>query len=213
MAAFKSSFKSMVMDLVYPSKCALCARFGPAAICSICLQEFQPLHTESRTSSEKLSQCFSLYRHEGRAAQAVRRLKYSRATSLIDPLAELMRQGYEQIGLDEFDFVVPIPIHWRRRAMRDFNQAEALASKLPKEKVRQDVLTRVKYTKPQVGLSREARIRNLSGAFAANPQVQGRSVLLIDDVMTTGHTAEECAQALQAQGAGYVGLLTLTREV
>jgi len=121
-----------------------------------------------------------------------------------------MREGYEASGLDSADAIVPIPIHWSRRAMRGFNQAEELCRHLPSEKVSTDLLFRIKATKPQVGLDREARVRNLLGAFRASIDAKGMHVLLVDDVTTSGHTAEECAEALLKAGATEVSLLTLT---
>lgn len=142
----------------------------------------------------------------------MRRLKYSRITSLIYPLASMMREGYDRQGLDDYDLILPIPIHWRRKAWRGFNQAEALASALPKDKLRVDLLTRIKHTTPQVQLNREQRAQNLVGAFRADPAVAGKAILLIDDVCTSGHTAEQCALALLEQKAYQVGLLSLTGE-
>lgn len=131
---------------------------------------------------------------------------------MIDPLSTLMLKGYEELELTEFELIVPIPIHWRRRAWRGFNQAEALASKLPKDLLQPNALHRVRATPPQARLNREQRTKNLIGAFQASPQVAGKSVLLIDDVRTSGHTAEQCALAMLEQGATKVGLLTLTSE-
>jgi ComF family protein len=204
---------AQVLDWIYPPRCGLCARFDSGTLCGFCIAEFQPLASCLRSSDGPIEEAASLYQHEGRAAQAVRRLKYSRVTSLVDPLADLMRQGYEEMGLELYDLIVPIPIHWRRRAMRGFNQAEMLSSKLPRKKVIPRCLARIRQTRPQVGLNREERVKNLEGAFRASPDVKGRSVLLIDDVTTSGHTAEQCALALHAQGAASVGLFTFTAEL
>lgn len=198
------------MDWVYPQRCGLCGQFGPNAICGDCALEFKPLGLAGPCGP--VDQVVALYHYESRAAQAVRRLKYSRITTLVDPLSSMVRTGYEQFDGDGYDVVIPVPIHWRRRAMRGFNQAEALASKLPAEKVRPELMKRVRMTKPQVGLNREERIRNLVGAFWASPATAGMAVLLVDDVTTSGHTAEQCAIALLDAGATRVGLLALTGE-
>ncbi|MBC8064693.1 MAG: ComF family protein, partial [Chlorobia bacterium] len=94
-----------------------------------------------------------------------------------------------------------------------FNQAEALALKLPREKLALQLLTRVRATRPQVGLRGEERSRNLVGAFQASSGVAGKTILLIDDVTTSGHTGDQCAIALLKAGATKVGLLTLTGEL
>ena len=202
-----------LLDWIYPAKCGLCGVLNPEPICQSCLEEFKPSDGALRNLSGPVATAATIYAYEDRAGQAVRRLKYSRVTSLAEPLALLLRQGYDRFNLDEFELIVPIPIHWRRRAFRGFNQAEALASKLPLEKLDIVSLKRIRFTRPQVGLDRDRRLKNLVGAFRASDAVKGKSVLLIDDVITSGHTAEQCAIALRNAGASKVGLLALTGEV
>jgi ComF family protein len=198
-----------LLEAIFPSKCGLCARFGPA-ICDNCMREFQALDSTPKPGSAELDMTVSLFNYCTRAEQAVHRLKYDRITSLVSPLAQLMRHGYDQQGLDRFDMVIPVPIHWRRWMLRGFNQSLYLSEAMPKGKVQTNVLYRIKATRPQVGLTREQRALNMSGAFWANERAKGRSVLLIDDVSTSGNTAEQCALALKKSGCTEVGLLTLT---
>ncbi len=148
-------------------------------------------------------------RYESRGAQAVRRLKYGRATSLAKPMAELMRQRFADIRIQP-DLVIPIPIHWSRRFSRGFNQAELLSEQLPN--VDRTCLSRRRRTRPQVSLTREERTQNLLGAFVAKGNLKGKEVLLVDDVYTTGSTARVCADALKKAGAERVGVLVFALE-
>ncbi|HVT12698.1 MAG TPA: phosphoribosyltransferase family protein [Fimbriimonadaceae bacterium] len=141
----------------------------------------------------------------------MRRLKYSRATALAHPMAEMMTEGLERLGLQHYDLLVPIPIHWSRRCQRGFNQSELLAEYLPR--TCKSALFRVKRTKPQARLSREERMHNLAGAFRANRSVvEGKSILLVDDVLTSGQTARECAKALADAGATDIAVLAFAGE-
>jgi ComF family protein len=149
----------------------------------------------------------ALFRYESRAAQAVRRLKYSRSTALATFMAEELRSALIRLALEP-DLIVPVPIHWSRRCARGFNQAELLCGDLDWT----PALARVRRTRPQVGLSREDRARNLSGAFRASSTVAGRHILLVDDVLTSGQTARECAKALHSAGAAEVGILAFCGE-
>ena len=104
------------------------------------------------------------------------------------------------------------PIHWRRKAIRGFNQALLLCEELPQELIADASLMRVRATKPQVGLSQQARLANLKGAFRAETAaVVGKHILLVDDVMTTGQTLRVCAQELKLRGAKTVGALVFAR--
>lgn len=151
-----------------------------------------------------------MYVYSGRAAQAVKRLKYERRTSLARPMAGELARVRTELAL-EGEIVIPVPIHWTRRCHRGFNQAEMLCEAMPAEHCRTDLLRRVRATRPQAALTLEERLVNLKGAFAARP-VAAVSVLLVDDVLTTGHTAEECGRALLAAGARSVGVLAFAGE-
>ena len=120
-------------------------------------------------------------------------------------------------GLPELaghDVVVPVPLHPRRLRERGYNQARLLAVRvgaaagLPVL----DLLKRVLPTRPQPGLDRRARARNLAAAFLAAPEAGGRSVLLVDDVCTSGASLEGCAEALRRAGARRVGAFVLARQ-
>lgn len=175
-------------------------------ICDSCLSELQPNSPEVERS-EGIDYRLAVYRYSGRASQAVLRLKYSRATALGEPMANLLASRAIDMGLLEGVEIVPVPIHWTRRAWRGFNQAELLCARLPREAMHRSWLRRVRATKSQAGLSAEQRQRNLQGAFVASAQVKGRNILLVDDVVTTGHTAIACAEALYEMGALEVGII------
>jgi ComF family protein len=210
-AGFAASAYQTALDWLYPSRCALCGLIcTDDPVCTTCYGEFQRLEApiELFARHEDLSFRASIYKYSGRAAQAVRRLKYQRSTVLSSFLAEEIARGYEEFGFESFQAILPVPIHWLRRCHRGFNQAEFLCRSLPADLVHLDWLDRVKATRPQVGLTMEQRLKNLEGAFRASPLVAGLEILLVDDVATSGGTAMECARALRSSGAKRVGVLT-----
>src|SRR5262249_31155015 len=112
------------------------------------------------------------------------------------------------------------PLHWRRLWTRRFNQSAALAEAIARESgvaVARNLLKRVKATAQQVGLSRKDRAANVSGAFRvspdARPEVAGRRLVLVDDVLTSGATIDACARALTHAGAAQVDVLVFARVV
>ncbi len=113
------------------------------------------------------------------------------------------------------DLLTPVPLHPRRLAWRGYNQSLELARGLARELDRPlctSALARIRHTPPQARLDARTRRINLLGAFRADPaQVEGRRVLLVDDIMTTGATIEQCALALKAAGAVVVDVLVLAR--
>lgn len=198
-----------LLDALYPSKCALCGLIHECAICDDCMTELEDLRVLSGPAAHDLiSSRSSVYAFSGRAAQAVKRLKFERVTSLAAPMARLLAASAQSSWFVEVDAVIPVPIHWRRRLERGFNQSELLCEQMRVAPVRPELLERRRRTRPQVGLTPIERLTNLRGAFRASPDVAGASVLLVDDVYTSGGTAAECARALRAQGAREVRVLT-----
>jgi ComF family protein len=113
----------------------------------------------------------------------------------------------------QFDMVTAVPLHWRRRWQRGFNQSELLGKTIARLRgiPSVNVLRRGAATRAQAGLSNAQRRENVAGAFRARRRVAGLRILLIDDVMTTGATAGACARALKKAGAKSVSLLALAR--
>jgi ComF family protein len=153
--------------------------------------------------------CFGAY--EGHLREMIHVFKYGRMKPLGARLGNLL---WSALPVDEaFDSVVPVPLHWRRRWSRGFNQAEVLARCIARRRgigvLR--ALTRRRATDSQTGLSNRNRRLNVDGAFRVQTAVAGLRILLVDDVMTTGATASACALALKRAGAKHVTLLTLAR--
>jgi ComF family protein len=148
-------------------------------------------------------------------ASLLRRHKYGLDQSPGRALAEYL-DAAPLLEIDAYDVVIPVPLHRARLRWRGFNQAALLGAALARRlKCPLDVatLTRVRATPPQTARDRAQRTRNVRDAFAVRcpSRVVGRRVLLVDDVMTTGATADECARVVRAAGARKIDVLTLAR--
>ncbi len=148
----------------------------------------------------------------------ITRLKYGQELALGEPLGRLVFAGaQEHFVVQDYEAVVPVPLHPTRQRERGFNQAFLIARPLAREARIPIVhaLQRNVATTPQVGQSGESRPINVRGAFSLSPRakekVGKRNVLLIDDVMTTGSTAHEAARVLKRAGATRVDVITLAR--
>jgi ComF family protein len=186
--------------------------------CASCRTPFQnsfPLDAEGRcalcrSGLRGFDAAYSFGAYEGVLRELIHLYKYGKVRTLARPLSGLLAQALPR---DEaFDAAVPVPLYWRRRLQRGFNQAELLARGLSRRTGIPVVtsLGRVRPTPTQAGLSTSARRQNVARAFRAR-DVQGKRILLIDDVMTTGATAASCALALKQAGARRVALLTVAR--
>ena len=158
-------------------------------------------------------------RYDGALRELLHAFKYGGRRLLAPNLAALMRDRGREV-LAGSQVVVPVPLHWRRRWARGFNQAEDLAVHLGLPLVH--ALVRRRATPPQVGLPASSRHRNVRGAFGPRRQcwgrrstphagVRGKVVVLVDDVATTGATLEACAEVLRGMGAREVRALTAAR--
>ncbi|MBZ5593983.1 MAG: ComF family protein [Acidobacteriia bacterium] len=155
--------------------------------------------------------CFGAY--EGTLRELIHLFKYRRMKPLARTLSIYLMSALPRD--QRFDVVVPMPLHWRRQWRRGFNQSELLASRIARSCgiPLKNAVRRIRSTETQAGLSNAKRRENVAGAFRMRHRraVQGRRVLLIDDVMTTGATASACALALKRGGAKSVTLLALAR--
>jgi ComF family protein len=155
--------------------------------------------------------------YEGTLREILHAFKYEGRRVLAGPLAAMLRAAGAGI-LGDADASVPVPLHPWRRMRRGFNQADDLARRLDVPMLR--ALWRVRATVPQTGLKAAARRRNVRHAFRLSPflsrerrhrLLEGRIVVLVDDVRTTGATLEACAAALKDAGAREVRALTVAR--
>ncbi|MCY4436491.1 MAG: ComF family protein [Chloroflexi bacterium] len=147
---------------------------------------------------------------------AIHHYKYQDRTSLAQDLGELLSQLVMDAEIPPCAAIVPVPLHPKREAERGFNQASLLALAVSERlhlPVLSDGIVRIVDTPPQVGLSREQRLRNVAGAFSARRSAfQHGGILLLDDVATTGATLVTCAQELvQEGGAPWVWGAVLAR--
>jgi len=176
-----------------------------------------PLCQRCRESVDhfQLARAVLLYREAGVARDAILLCKHAGRRPLLRHLAALLAaEAPLHLALADWDGLVPVPLHWLRRWRRGFNQAEVLARAVGRKHALPIVsaLVRVRRTPPQQG-GAAARRQNVRGAFAVRTPatIAGRRLLLVDDVFTTGATANAAASALLASGAAEVGVLTLAR--
>lgn len=224
-----------LLSILLAPLCAACRR--PLAtpslgiVCDDCWQAIRPIAPPFctvccdpvlswRPSSERCADCRLKRPHitagrtvgiyEGSLRSILQAFKYDRRRSLAAPLGRLMQLRGAEV-LSDADCVVPVPLHWRRRWRRGFNQAVDLARQV--EVPVHCALVRRRNTRTQTDLPADARLRNVHDAFAVSRRaaISGLRIVLVDDVSTTGATLEACASVLMAAGAAEVRTLTAAR--
>ena len=197
------------MTFFAPPWCAVCGLpfphpMGEGAVCAECARE--------RASWDRARAVMRYDRHSRRLVLA---LKHGDRTHLARALGGWMHRAGGEI-FDRVDFILPVPLHWTRLFARRYNQAGLLAHAIHAAggpPVAPDWLVRRRRTPSQGRLGAAGRARNVRGAFALKPghSVKGKRLVVVDDVLTSGATVEECARVLRREGAGFVGVLTLAR--
>jgi ComF family protein len=187
--------------------CSCCGRVfesrdGADRVCGYCQTDLPPF---ARARAAVL--------YDGPVTQTITRFKFSRQLALLPVMQHWLQQPLCLELVAAADLLAPVPLHPKRIKHRGFNQSLLLAQAFPGAPVAREALVRTKHTAPQVGLNPKEREKNVKGAFAVpDPaQVKGKSVLLIDDLYTTGSTVKECARVLRRAGASRVEVLTVAR--
>lgn len=218
-----------LLYVLFPNRCALCGQVIPAdaPFCAACsetapymLPPVCPLCGRSealcrcRGSARQFERCVMPFRYVGSVRRAIARFKRegcgTMADAFADEMAEVLRREY---GALPFAAVTAVPLHRRALRRREFNPAELLARRIAKKLALPYVplLTKLYETPPQKALSAVNRQGNLLGVFdvSAPEAVAGKTVLLVDDVITTGATLNECAKMLKLYGAEAVYAVTI----
>jgi ComF family protein len=231
----------LVLDIALPTLCVSCREpvhgEGVCAACWAKLSFIAPpfcprlgipfvydpgpelLSMEAIANPPAYQRARAAVRYDDVARTLVHALKYQDRTDLAPAMGRWMARAGKEL-LDEADMLVPVPLHWRRGWSRRYNQSGALARVISSQsgvRVAAEALRRVRATEQQIGLSRAQRASNVQGAFkvAADrmADIQGRRIILVDDVLTTGATADACARALLRSKAAQVDVLTFARVV
>lgn len=201
------------LDLLFPKKCLECGKEGKY-ICHDCYSRVSPCGV---TPCGMNGSNYSIFRYEGVIRKAIISLKYKFAYDIAEELVNVCVLKLSTFCLLHTTTLVPIPLHQKRKNWRGFNQTEIIGEKLAKAmnwKYIPDLLIRNKNTLPQVGLKGSVRRSNLSGVFAVNPNYvlcTKYSVLLFDDVYTTGSTIKEAKKVLKDVGFKNIKSLTIAR--
>lgn len=232
--------KGMLLRLVFPPHCLICqlACEDSPSLCHTCFQkitfiseprcticgrpfDFAIDHADicipCQTNAPPFERARAAMYYNEASRPLITRFKYADSLAIAPLAAQMMTRAGADI-LPRADVIVPVPLHWRRLWSRKFNQSALLADQLAKQHripVLMHALKRARHTAPQASLNWQERQNNVKQAFvvprAQEQHLLGKTVLLVDDVFTSGATIHACTQALKKAGASQVYVLTLAR--
>lgn len=222
------------MELLYPKTCCFCGKISVQEICDTCKEKVsyikeprckkcgKPIRYEEQEyclDCQKQSfhyiQGRSLWVHKGVVTWSVYQFKYHNRRIYGRFYAEELYRVYGK-NLEDWgiDLIVPVPLHWRRKRKRGYNQAEIIArhlGELTGIPVDAKLVIRKKYTTPQKTLNDKERVKNLKNVFdMRKKKVRGKNILLIDDIYTTGSTIDAISKVLLEKGHNKVWFLTIS---
>lgn len=202
-----------IKSYIFPAYCLGCSKEG-AVLCDSCKQELRCI---PNIYIDHKTEVFSLFLYEEKSL--IRRVieagKYYYIEEIFQKIQSHIYAGIleQKAYFENIDYICPVPLHKKRLAMRGFNQAESIALIVAEllDLPVVSLLRRTKATKQQARLSKTERMENTKNAFITIENVKGRSILLVDDVYTTGSTVGACTQSLMSAGAKEVKVFVIAR--
>lgn len=226
-----------IVSFIYPAQCRVCEKVigieSISYVCDSCCENIDYIvppwceicgipNTENvcidcATNPPQYGKLRTIGNYRGALQQLIHLYKFEKRTNLVKYLVQLIITNFpNDLTLDEYDYILPIPIHKRRLRERGFNQTVLLADHISKQSnnpILTNALIREKNTSPQSSLDREARQTNIIGAFALRRSeiIRNKKILVLDDVYTTGATVREVVKVLWTADPMDIDVLTLAR--
>jgi competence protein ComFC len=211
---------NIIENILFPQFCEQCESSllkHNSIMCDTCLSKLQPTElnnwVKDLTTHEYLDFAYSIFWFDEILQKSIHHVKYNNYEKIISILIQIAEFQITQV-FNEInpDILVPIPLYHVKYRERGFNQAERIAkpiSKLSHISIDTKIIKRVKWTNSQTKLNIEERNMNTGNAFKSKTNIDNKRILLIDDILTTGSTANSCAKVLKSNGAKWVGILTI----
>jgi len=204
-----------LQNILIPVQCIFCGvrcELHEEFVCDGCVNDLPWQDQLSDTDVAPLCTIAAPFAYVFPLDVALKSLKFRRRLDYVPGLGEFLWRAMRELPAD-IDALLPMPLHWRRQAVRGFNQAHEL-SRVLRKKTELPIVRGVRRARPtpfQSGLNAAARKHNLRGAFVAASPVAAKHILIIDDVITTGESCRQLAQVLLDAGAGKVSALAVAR--
>lgn len=209
-----------LLKLIYPDVCAFCNKIQKESLCKKCEEKIKKYKKDIviRSKNNYFEELISIFKYEGLIREKIIQYKFQDKSYIYNTFAKIILKNEKVCGLlKKYDIIIPVPIHRKRKLQRGYNQTQLIAKEIAKNidiKLCDDVLVKSKNTIAQSKLNKNKRKQNIKGAFRVLDleKIQGKNILLFDDIFTTGSTVNECSKILKKVGAKTVGVLTIAKD-
>lgn len=210
-----------LINMLFPATCPNCNKNSicyPSICCPYCEATFLNMPAPKNYHTDNIDKIVSCKDYNILTRQYIKFLKYKKSPFCINLFSEIIKKNFREILNLDFDMIIPIPLHKRRLRQRGFNQSLIIAeiiSSFTGFPVEKNILIKNKASSPQTSLAKNQRMNNLKNCFSviAPEKTKGRSILLVDDVITTGTTLDSCAKKLLKCGVKKISGFTLARRI
>lgn len=209
-----------VLNFLFPPVCSICGKLNKNWLCLNCEKRVQRLEKSCviEIKNKNYEKLLYIFQYESLVRKLILRYKFSNQAYLNHFFANMIIKNEENCKLlQEYDLLIPVPMHHRKMQKRGYNQTELVAnelSKILKIPTKSDILIKVVNTVTQSKLGGKARQSNIQHAFFVpkDGEVEGKKIILLDDIYTTGATSQECSRVLKEAGAEEILILVLAKD-
>ena len=220
----KKNLIENALNLIFPPTCGFCGEITDSYLCEYCLNYLQTKQVNKiNTYEEKFfTTHLWLFEYKDEVREKIIEYKFNNKSYLYRTFAQIiLSDRFVCDYIQEFDILIPVPIHKKRYKTRGYNQSELIAKQIAKKlkniELRAGIIEKVKNIKPQSTLTKDQRIENVNEAyrlvkFTTNDNIKNKKILLLDDVYTTGSTVNECSKILKKTDCKNIGIFTIAKD-
>ena len=208
--------------MIYPPVCGFCGKLDKNSLCNKCKIRIQKNAIckieDYRETSSYFDEHIYLFQYDGEVRDAILNYKFNEQAYIYKTFLEFIKNNEKICAqIKKYDIIIPIPISKKRMKQRGYNQSTLIAKNLAKMlniEYKENVLVKIKDNKPQSELGQHERSANVKGVYKIKSlrNIYIKKILLIDDIFTTGSTANECAKVLKENNVNNVGIFTLAKD-
>ena len=213
-------FLETMLNLIYPNVCGICDKICKENLCKKCELKLQEhvINNVIVNNNKYFDNLISIFKYEGIVREKIIEYKFGEKAYLYKTFARIMLKSEKAYGiLKNYDIIIPVPIHKKRKLQRGYNQTELIAREIAKNinvTLQTNVLIKTKNTEVQSLLTKRQRSQNVKNAYNTRntERIKDKKIILFDDIYTTGSTVRECSKTLKKAGAKEILVLTVAKD-